>query len=154
MQNHFKSLAVSVVCLFPLFATVGCATSDVIEHAGRSHEEREELIRPGDLGGAADNRRWLFDFWNKQVVREDVLVGTVFMGDSITEFWNLPVYFTATNGIMQNRGIGGDNPVGLHTRLEQDVFQYSPRRVFMLVGINGIQAPQDWRFSLAISQTF
>jgi len=68
-------------------------------------------------------------------------VKNLFFGDSITAAWPLHEFFPQYSVL--NRGIGGDNPVGLHTRLEQDVFQYSPQRVFMLVGINGIQAPQE-----------
>ena len=40
-------------------------------------------------------------------------------------------------------GIGGDNAVGLHLRLEADVLRYRPERVFMMVGINGIGWPED-----------
>ncbi|MDD4537501.1 MAG: GDSL-type esterase/lipase family protein [Lentisphaeria bacterium] len=68
-------------------------------------------------------------------------VKNLFFGDSITAAWPLHEFFPQYSVL--NRGIGGDNPVGLYTRLEQDVFQYAPRRVFMLVGINGIQAPQE-----------
>lgn len=138
VRSNSKRCVVSVVCLFPLFAAVGCTTSEMAGHAGRSPVEREELIRPGDLGGAADNRRWLFDFWNKQVVREDALVGTVFMGDSITEFWNLPVYFTTSDGIMQNRGIGGDVAWVMTKRFQADVVQLLPRNVVILAGSNDV----------------
>jgi lysophospholipase L1-like esterase len=71
-------------------------------------------------------------------------VGTVkniFYGDSVTAGWPLHEFFP--NHSILNRGIGGDSVYGLYSRLEDDVFAYSPKRVFMLVGINGINEPED-----------
>ncbi len=71
-------------------------------------------------------------------------VGTVkniFYGDSITACWPLHEFFP--NHSVLNRGIGGDSVYGLRYRLEDDVFAYSPKRVFMMIGINGIQEPED-----------
>jgi len=116
----------------------GWAAATAPSRVGRSASDRESLIKPGDLGGAADGRRWLFDFWNRQVIREDVPVSTVFMGDSITEFWNLPVYFITTDGIIQNRGIGGDVASVMAKRFQADVVQLRPRNVIILAGTNDV----------------
>ena len=71
-------------------------------------------------------------------LREQVgLVDNVFFGDSITELWPLGEFFPGSS--ILNRGIGGDNVYGLFDRMKEDVFAYSPRRVFMLIGINGIE---------------
>ena len=138
MRRNLAQIGVSVLCLsFSLMAS-GCAATSGPKHAGRSPADREKLVKPGDLGGVADSRRWLFDFWNKQVIREDVPVGTVFMGDSITEFWNLPVYFVSSDGIMQNRGIGGDVASVMAKRFQGDVVQLLPRNVIILGGTNDI----------------
>jgi lysophospholipase L1-like esterase len=107
-------------------------------HAGRTAAEKEKLVKPGDLGGAADSRRWLFDYWNKQVIREDVPVSTVFMGDSITDFWNVAVYIQPTNGIIQNRGVGGDVASVMAKRFQADVVQLRPRNVVILAGTNDV----------------
>ncbi len=120
------------------FASAGCATSGGRQHAGRSASEKEALVRPGQLGGAADGQRWLFDYWNKQVIEQDVPVGTVFMGDSITEFWNLPVYLASRDGIIQNRGIGGDEARVMARRFQADVVQLRPRNVIILAGTNDV----------------
>lgn len=64
-------------------------------------------------------------------------VKNVFYGDSITEGWPLKEFFP--NASVLNRGIGGDNVYGLYDRLSEDVIPYSPKRVFMLIGINGIE---------------
>lgn len=59
----------------------------------------------------------------------------VFLGNSITERgqWHelLP------GEIIMNRGIGGDNTFGVLARLN-DVIQYQPKKVFLLIGINDI----------------
>ena len=68
-------------------------------------------------------------------------VRNIFYGDSITAGWPLGEFFP--NASILNRGIGGDNAAGLYLRMEEDVFPYTPERVFMLVGINGIEAPND-----------
>lgn len=68
-------------------------------------------------------------------------VKNIFYGDSITSGWPLHEFFP--NHSLLNRGIGGDNVYGLRHRLAEDVFPYRPARVFMLVGINGIQEPEE-----------
>lgn len=68
-------------------------------------------------------------------------VRNLFYGDSITAGWPLKEFFPDRS--ILNRGIGGDNAVGLHVRLTEDVFPYTPERVFMMVGINGIGWPED-----------
>ncbi|MBN2447436.1 MAG: hypothetical protein JXO22_11950 [Phycisphaerae bacterium] len=138
MRNRIKSLAVSVVCLSAFVSLAGCATTSVAGQPGRTPADKEKLIRPGQLGGAADGRRWIFDFWNMQVIREDMPVSTVFMGDSITEFWNLPVYFASIDGIIQNRGIGGDVASVMTRRFQADVVQLLPRNVIILAGTNDV----------------
>ena len=68
-------------------------------------------------------------------------VQNIFYGDSITAGWPLKEFFP--NASLLNRGIGGDNTSGLYLRMEDDVFPYTPKRVFMLIGINGINAPNE-----------
>lgn len=67
-------------------------------------------------------------------------VKNIFYGDSITAGWPLHEFFP--NHSLLNRGIGGDNIYGLRHRLTDDVLAYSPARVFMLIGINGIDEPE------------
>jgi lysophospholipase L1-like esterase len=68
-------------------------------------------------------------------------VTNLFYGDSITSAWPLHEFFP--NHSLLNRGIGGDSVYGLYDRMADDVFPYQPKRVFMLVGINGIQEPAE-----------
>lgn len=108
--------------------------------AGRSAADREQLVRGPSFGNnaAADRRRGFFDFWNEQVIREDRAVSTVFMGDSITELWNLPVYFRSTGPLIENRGISGDLATHMAERFQADVLQLRPRNVVILAGTNDV----------------
>ena len=68
-------------------------------------------------------------------------VKNLFYGDSLTQVW--PVHEFFPNHPTLNRGIGGDSVYGLYHRMGDDVFPYSPTRVFLLIGINGIQEPAE-----------
>lgn len=137
LKNLVRNVCVCLMSLL-VFSSVACTAPAAEKHAGRTQAEREQIVTPGQLGGAADNRRWIFDFWNKQVIREDVSVGTVFIGDSITEFWNIPVYLSSSDGIIQNRGIGGDVASAMAKRFQADVVQLRPRNVIILAGTNDV----------------
>ncbi len=139
MQSRIVRAVMSVLCLTALAAALGCATAGAPPLAGRAPADREKLIQPGKLGGAADSRRFFFDFWNEQIVREDVKVGTVFLGDSITELWNLRAYFVASDGVIENRGISGDLASAMARRFEADVIQLRPRNVVILAGTNDVR---------------
>lgn len=75
---------------------------------------------------------------NKAVLDFKTLVNTVFMGDSITEFWNVndPTFFTKNNYI--NRGISGQTTSQMLLRFQQDVIDLKPKRVVIMAGTNDI----------------
>ena len=106
----------------------------------RTALEKSKLIDPGPLGRASsDARQAFFNRWNEQIVHEDTPVGTVFMGDSITEIWDLHVYFTPALGeLIENRGISSDLASIMVKRFEADVVQLRPRNVVILAGTNDI----------------
>lgn len=66
-------------------------------------------------------------------------IDNLFYGDSITAAFPLHEFFPEYT--LLNRGIPGDTVYGLYDRLEPDLYAYSPRRVFLLIGINGIEEP-------------
>ncbi len=123
-----------------LAAITGCGQTAALKHAGRTDEQKQQLVKPGLFGdnASADRLRGRFDFWNEEVIREDVAVGTVFMGDSITELWQLDAYFTPSDGVILNRGIGGDITTHMLRRFEADVIQLRPRNVVILAGTNDV----------------
>lgn len=66
--------------------------------------------------------------------------GTVFVGDSITQDYNVYEFFKGKN--VYNRGIGGDTSEGVLNRLEESVFQLKPKTVFLLIGTNDMVSQQ------------
>jgi len=62
----------------------------------------------------------------------------VFLGNSITEGYDLEKYFPDSTII--NRGISGDHIDGLLARFENSVTVWKPVKLFVLIGINDIGA--------------
>ena len=60
----------------------------------------------------------------------------VFIGDSITDLWNLARFFPAKTYV--NRGIGGQVTAQMVLRFEQDVVALKPAAVVVLAGINDV----------------
>lgn len=61
----------------------------------------------------------------------------VFLGDSITDLWNLAAYFPGRPYI--NRGIGGQVTLQLVARFHADVIALKPAAVVILAGVNDVQ---------------
>lgn len=106
------------------------------------------LIKPGlfGLNVAADGRRSVYDRQNEELLAQEVPVDAVFMGDSITEQWLLEAYFQGTQGILVNRGIGGDITPYIRRRFAADVLQLQPRLVVMMAGINNFWDLDNWLY--------
>lgn len=62
--------------------------------------------------------------------------GIVFVGDSITQGYNVYEFFKGYD--VYNRGIGGDTTKGLMTRLDTSIFDLKPAKVFLLIGTNDL----------------
>ncbi len=67
--------------------------------------------------------------------------GIVFVGDSITQDFNVYEYFPNHN--VYNRGIGGDTSKGVLTRLNESIFELSPKKVFLHIGTNDLELIND-----------
>ena len=65
----------------------------------------------------------------------------VFIGDSITEGANFKDAFE--NTIVLNKGICGDDTYDIIDRLRDDVYDFMPDKVFLLIGINDIGKDMD-----------
>ena len=107
----------------------------------------KELIKPGYFGkqAAADSLRQYFDFKNDQLFFEGLVPDYIFIGDSITQYWDLYLYFNREKLII-NRGIGGDITENILRRSDADLFQFSPKNAVFMAGINDIlsTAPDLW----------
>ncbi len=107
----------------------------------------KQQIKPGFFGinAAADLRRREFDIMNEQYLYCDKKADVVFFGDSITQHWELELYFN--NSVLKiNRGIGSDCTTFAAKRFEADVLQLQPKSVVILLGINDLltTAPDLW----------
>jgi lysophospholipase L1-like esterase len=105
-----------------------------------------EMIRPGMFGGivSADTRREAFDYHNEVLIRYEVPVDFVFIGDSITDMWDIETYFGGNNRRLVNRGIGGDITPFVLRRFAADVVQLKPRYAVIKIGINNTWALDEW----------
>lgn len=69
---------------------------------------------------------------NREVKQADV----VFFGDSITDFWDLSLYFPDQSYV--NRGISGQTTPQMLVRFRSDVIDLHPKTVIVLAGTNDI----------------
>lgn len=109
-------------------------------------ETRPQLIKPGVFGVAvaADARRGVFDAHNESLLAKHCTVDAVFMGDSITDMWAIDAYFQGTQGLLVNRGIGGDITEFVRRRFAADVVQLHPRLVVLMIGVNNFWDLDTW----------
>jgi Lysophospholipase L1 and related esterases len=100
--------------------------------------ERVKIVSPGlfSLQVPADSCRLAFDYMNEVIVNNAIPVDFVFIGDSITQFWELGAYFSKNDRMVLNRGIGGDTTEYLLKRLEADVLQLKPKYAVLKIGVN------------------
>ena len=91
---------------------------------GREMNEYElhPCIRPGYFSNVArcDDLRCDYDSKNQTVIQKQTPVDIIFIGDSITQMWELQSYFGKSGLIVLNRGIGGDHTDYLERRFYAD----------------------------------
>ncbi|MFI3172852.1 MAG: SGNH/GDSL hydrolase family protein [Eubacteriales bacterium] len=94
---------------------------------------------------AADARRKEFDIKNHSILRTKKTPTFLFIGDSITQYWELNAYFDTTNNLIINRGIAGDTTTYLRQRFAVDALQLNPQYCILGIGINdSIQLEGDY----------
>ena len=62
----------------------------------------------------------------------------VFIGDSITDYWNLADYFPGKAYVVINRGIDGQTTPQMLVRFRQDVIDLHPNVLIVLAGTNDV----------------
>lgn len=97
-----------------------------------------EYDSPGyfSLNVYADTRRKEFDIKNLTLLENKINPDFIFIGDSITHYWELNSYFNKPGQLIINRGIGGDTTTYLAKRLWSDALQHSPKYCLIGIGIN------------------
>ena len=72
---------------------------------------------------------------------EDYEVDVAFLGDSLTDGYDLSQYYPQY--VTANRGIGGDTTFDLEGRLETSVYDLKPKVAVMLIGANNLSTMFD-----------
>lgn len=73
-----------------------------------------------------------------QVVKKEILnPNYVFLGDSITDYYNLDKYYDENIPIV-NSGIDGNRVEDILDNLDKRVFRYNPSKVILLIGVNNL----------------
>ena len=96
---------------------------------------KREILKPGKLSPPADLRRDEFDADNERILTLKEAVDIVFIGDSITEGWNVRQVFAGFGNVV-NRGISGDVIDVIEKRFAADVLQLKPRVAVIHGGVN------------------
>ena len=81
-----------------------------------------------------DNKLNLYQQENDKY--SDYEVDVVFLGDSLTDGYNLNLYYP--DYVVSNRGIGGETTHGLEERLKVSAYDLKPKVVVMLIGGNNL----------------
>lgn len=97
----------------------------------------EKLESFGLTGTMADTRRDEFNVKNGVLFANEISPDLLFIGDSITQMWELNAYFNSF-GLVVNRGIGGDMAQIVAKRLQADCLQLKPRICVCMVGVNNM----------------
>ncbi|RCW49003.1 GDSL-type esterase/lipase family protein [Paenibacillus prosopidis] len=100
-------------------------------------KERYPMIRPEHSGTVySGERRAELDLHNEALLYHQVPVDFVFIGDSITHFWDVHTHFNQSGMKIVNRGIGGDTSSAVLKRFDADVIQLKPQYAVIKIGIN------------------
>lgn len=101
-------------------------------------ENEKSVLKPGNFlpyeHGPVMRER--FDRQNEVIILQRKHVDFVFIGDSLTEAWNLDTCFGDSDKYRVNRGIGGDRPLLIAKRFEADALQLKPDYIHLMAGIN------------------
>ena len=77
----------------------------------------------------------------KEVVKTKMDDNYVFVGDSITDFYDLDKYYPDMHTV--NSGINGNRISAILNDMNGRIYQYNPSKVFLLIGVNDILDERD-----------
>ena len=135
-----RVLIISVIAL--LLVGSGIGTYFIVENVKYCHQYNEFLKL---YYQHYNDRLALFEEENKTLTDVDV----AFLGDSLTEGYDLKTYYPEYNVV--NRGIGGDTTFGLEKRLQVSAYDINPKMVMMLIGANNFDTMMDNYENIVVS---
>lgn len=86
-----------------------------------------------------DNKLSIYEEENNNFA--DYEVDVAFLGDSLTDGYDLKKYFPEF--VVSNRGIGGETTIGLENRMKVSVYDLKPKVVVLLIGGNNLDTMFD-----------
>lgn len=131
-MNKKMVCVISVVIAVVLVVTVGVFhVVDAVQRAEKQ-EENERIVQQ-----YIDTK--IATYIEENNSKNGVQVA--FLGDSLTDGYNLPLYFPQYT--TTNRGIGGDTTFKVEERLKVSIYDIHPEVVVMLIGANNINTMFD-----------
>lgn len=123
-----KRIIIAVIAAVALLAIIALSYILAVE----IQKKRERDIRREAIKKYTDDKLAIYRAENEKY--EDYEVDVAFIGDSLTDFYDLEKYYPQY--LTSNRGIGGDTTFLLEERLEVSVYDLKPKVVVMLIGAN------------------
>ena len=131
MTKKKKITAIILAIVFVVIVVFGCVLFIKIIPDIKAQREWDEYVK-----AYYAQKISLYEQENAQY--DDYEVDVAFLGDSLTDGYDLQKYFPEYK--TSNRGIGGDTTVGLESRLKVSVYDLKPKVAVMLIGANNMDS--------------
>ena len=131
MSKKKKITAIILAIVFVVIVVFGCILLIKIIPDIKAQREWDEYVK-----NYYAQKISLYEQENAQY--GDYEVDVAFLGDSLTDGYDLKKYFPEY--VTSNRGIGGDTTVGLESRLKVSVYDLKPKVAVMLIGANNMDS--------------
>lgn len=91
-------------------------------------------------GNPVNKERDKFNRRNEALLHHRDEVSVLFIGDSITAYWDLDSYFKSNAGRIINRGVSDDRTTFVRRRFEADALQLKPQMIILSIGVNNTKS--------------
>ena len=130
-----RKIIVTTIALSVLLSIIGLAYLFTVVLPQK--QEREQLLKA--VQEYYDAKLVTYENENKRY--DDYEVDVAFLGDSLTDGYDLAKYYPQY--LTLNRGIGGETTFGLEKRLKISVYDLKPKVTVMLIGANNFDTMFD-----------
>lgn len=120
-----KKVLLLFIITFSCLLLTGC---------NKKNKEQEEFVK-------AYREAKITLYKEQNELYEDYEVDVAFLGDSLTDGYDLEFYYK--DFVVLNRGIGGDTTFDLEKRLDVSLYELKPKVVVMLIGANNFHTMFD-----------
>ncbi|MBO5926678.1 MAG: hypothetical protein J6Q38_03890 [Clostridia bacterium] len=131
MTKKKKITAIILAIVFVVIVVFGCVLFIKIIPDIKTQREWDEYVKNYYA-------QKISTYEQENALYEDYEVDVAFLGDSLTDGYDLQKYFPEYK--TSNRGIGGDTTVGLESRLKVSVYDLKPKVAVMLIGANNMDS--------------